>query len=233
MESGQARLHTCQLLGTCPQTAVAARTHPPPTSNMGEAPLLGNVQPRSSARNFAIYEKYRRVPPEALGPSLPRVEARAVRSCPHLAGQRERGWGSAPQRPGAEGGGASAPAAGPLQLRGACEVRAARSPDRAARAVGAAAPLSALAFHAECHYYHSKGRAPPRGWWEGQQCRRAGGRAGARAAGGQSSAAQEPASPTLGTHTPATLLGRSRGFMLSRKAGSEGGGGSVSAGRRG
>lgn len=40
-----------------PPRAVAAGTHPPPTSNMGEAPLLGNVQPRSSTRNFAIYKQ--------------------------------------------------------------------------------------------------------------------------------------------------------------------------------
>lgn len=38
------------------------RTHPLPTSSMGEAPLLGSVQPRSAARNFAIYEQGGRVP---------------------------------------------------------------------------------------------------------------------------------------------------------------------------
>lgn len=38
------------------------RTHPPPTSSLGEAPLLGSVQPRSAARNFAIYEQGDRVP---------------------------------------------------------------------------------------------------------------------------------------------------------------------------
>lgn len=38
------------------------RTHPPPTSSLGEAPLLGSVQPRSAARNFAIYEQGGRVP---------------------------------------------------------------------------------------------------------------------------------------------------------------------------
>lgn len=38
------------------------RTHPLPTSSLGEAPFLGSVQPRSAARNFAIYEQGGSVP---------------------------------------------------------------------------------------------------------------------------------------------------------------------------
>lgn len=96
------------------------------------------------------------------------------------------------------------------------KVRTAPSAHPASRASGAGAPRSALAFPAECHYYHSKGRAPPRGWREGQRRRRTGGRAPARAAGGQSAAAQAPAgrpwAPTLQRH-------RSAGAEALRSAG--------------
>lgn len=45
-----------------PAEGSPCRTHPLPTSSMGEAPLLGSVQPRSAARNFAIYEQGGPVP---------------------------------------------------------------------------------------------------------------------------------------------------------------------------
>lgn len=149
----------------------------------------------------------RRSPSREVLPAA-RGQARAcVRGCPAAA--RGRGW---------RGQRACCPAA----AASAHKVRSAPSAHPASRASGAGAPRSALAFPAECHYYHSKGRAPPRGWREGQRRRSTGGRAPARAAGGQSAAAQAPAGPALGTDAPATPLGWSRGLALSGRAGSEG-----------
>lgn len=69
----------------------SCRDTPSPTSSMGEAPLLGSVQPRSSARNFAINEE--------CGRSLPqrRVRARPART------RAARPGGGRSSVPGAQG----------------------------------------------------------------------------------------------------------------------------------
>lgn len=73
------------------------RTHPLPTSSMGEAPLLGSVQPRSAARNFAIYEQGGRVPLALAASVLDPCQSWGGQGGPKLVDPWGGRWGSVSQ----------------------------------------------------------------------------------------------------------------------------------------
>lgn len=134
------------------------RTRPPPTSSMGEAPLLGNVQPRSAARNFAIYEQ---------GGSVPLAPAASVHVLQGWAGQGgletvDQGEGGDPPAEAVPSGagGISGPACG--EPAAASEEVPGRELQTAPSLRAAGAP-AALACPAECHTLGSKGKGPAEG----------------------------------------------------------------------
>ncbi|KAL0595996.1 hypothetical protein AAY473_033944 [Plecturocebus cupreus] len=182
---------------------------------MGEAPLLGNVQPRSSARNFAIYER-----------------ARAPGSCPQPARQPGPRLGGCPaaaaEGPGRAGRELRPPAPGVQR----CECAQPSPRPEPPRCVSRGAAAAALAFPAECHYYHSKGKGPAEGVAGGPTAPQHGRRARARAAGGRSAVAQELAWPAPAQGHSGDCAWREQTPKLQGRVGGRGGGGSVDGSRR-
>ena len=158
---------------------------------MGEAPLLGNVQPRSLARNFAIYGRWGGGSPGAREPSFRCAGAPAARSRPRPAGGRGPGLGAAGGRagPGRSGGErACCPAAAAARGAGRGERGAAGPPPRLPRRGRGRCRLR-RAFPLNVTVARLEGRAPPRGWREGQRAAGRTPRAG-QGTGGQSAEAR-------------------------------------------
>lgn len=140
---------------------------PAPTSNMEGVPLSGNVQPRSSARNFAIYKQERRGLLLADAVTVPGKSPLAIKElsrdpssqqnlCHSFQGVIQAVYLNFP---------------GPAFWRG-CRNLPASSLDgfKNKQTNGINHQHCAwdfwcllLAFPAECHYYHSKGNGPHRG----------------------------------------------------------------------
>lgn len=167
------------------------RTHPPPTSSLGEAPLLGSVQPRSAARNFAIYEQ---------GGRVPLVLAAFVLALPLSWGEQggqkilDPGGGGDPPAKAVPSGVSGPARSSPLPLR-RCPGERSRQP-RASQPRRRGNP-AVLAGPAECHKRRSKRKGPAEGEVGGPTAhdpRRCPGKGG-----GHSVATQRQAGPPLGS----------------------------------
>lgn len=108
-------------------------------------------------------------------------------------GRRGRGSGTSPAAAGGRRAGGPGPGRARLLPGRRSPLRLPSLPRRGSRA-----PRSALAFPAECHHYHSKGKGPAEGVAGGPTAPQDGRSARARAAGGHSAAAQAPAGPGRG-----------------------------------
>lgn len=167
------------------------RTHPPPTSSLGEAPLLGSVQPRSAARNFAIYEQ---------GGRVPLALAASVLALPLSWGEQGRqkivdpGGGGDPPAKAVQSGVSGPAGSSPLPLR-RCPGERSRQP-RASQPRRRGSP-AVLAGPAECHKRRSKRKGPAEGEAGGPTAhdpRRCPGKGG-----GHRVATQRQAGPPLGS----------------------------------